>query len=205
MAKLLLALALGSTFFCLAHTAIAGEYCSLTIRVEAPDGAEENGALVQIAEEGGRVIQEHYKLGGLRFCDLGILPVTVTIGPEGSCNQVTVRNVTIRWDKIFDLKVTYDPRPCQLTPAPPPSPICEILFRVTDGSGWVAGPTLRITSPSPATVIGDRFGRVRVVAKVGTEVNGSLAATGYAQQEVSVSCTAKSPLKIEQGVTLKAE
>ena len=87
--------------------------------VVSPVGVEQTGAQIRVSDASSRVISKSYMSGGVRFCDLGILPATVTVGPQGSCNQVVVHNVTLKWQKQYDLKVTYDPRPCQVTAAPP--------------------------------------------------------------------------------------
>jgi hypothetical protein len=104
--------------------------CSLSVRVLAPDGRRPE-ASVSVREASGRVTDKEQEDGDVQFCDLGIAPVTVKVGGDGLCNQVTIHNVPISWDHPYRLTVTYDPEACdEHHRAPPPVPICEVLFRV---------------------------------------------------------------------------
>ncbi len=112
----------------------AQDRCSLVIRVLAPDGLRPE-VTITVRERNGRTEQKDQEDKDVRFCDLGILPVEVKVGSDGMCNAVTVRNVPVSLDDTFLLNVTYDPVPCMEKPAPPPVPICQVLFRVSDSDG----------------------------------------------------------------------
>ena len=71
---------------------LAQDNCSLKVRVLSPQGLP-TYAVVEVHEESGRELQQDFKGKDLEFCDLGILPVTVTAHLDPGCNEVSVRNV----------------------------------------------------------------------------------------------------------------
>src|SRR5947209_3380614 len=74
--------------------------CSLAVRVLTPDGQRPE-APVSVKEENGHIHVDEQEDGDVHFCALGILPVTVTVGSDGLCNQVVVRNVPVTWDEPY--------------------------------------------------------------------------------------------------------
>src|SRR5438128_4567871 len=78
------------------ETAMAQDRCSLVVRVVDSDNKEVPGAHIKVTERNGRVVEATNRRGGTRFCDLGILPVTITVGSK-ACNEVTVRNAPLDW------------------------------------------------------------------------------------------------------------
>ena len=100
---------------------------------------------MSVKEQSGRVTEKEQEDDDVQFCDLGITPVTVTVGSAGLCNQVTIHNVPISRERPYHLLVTYDPEACYVYHrSPPPVPICEILFRVQDPQGnWIPGSVIR--------------------------------------------------------------
>src|SRR5580704_15981473 len=81
-------------------TASAQERCSLIVRVVSPDGRRPE-VPISVREKGGRVEEKEQEDTDVRFCDLGILPVTVTVGSSGLCNQVTVHNVPVAIEETY--------------------------------------------------------------------------------------------------------
>ena len=69
--------------------AVAADYCSLAVRVISPDQRRPVEVLVSGSEKSGRVIEKETTSEDVKFCDLGITPVTVTVGGD-TCNQVVV-------------------------------------------------------------------------------------------------------------------
>ena len=53
--------------------------CALTVRVLSQNGQDVE-APVTVEEKNGRVLEKEHSHGGVQFCDLGILPVTVKVG-----------------------------------------------------------------------------------------------------------------------------
>jgi hypothetical protein len=94
-----------------ANSAFAADYCSLVVRVLSPDGKHEE-AIVAVEEKNGRRIERDPTAEDVRFCDLGVEPVAVKVGSDGTCNQVVVREVPLAWREQYLLMVTYDTRPC---------------------------------------------------------------------------------------------
>ena len=117
--------------------AAAQTYCSLVVRVVDPSGREVPEAPVRLEEQGGRVVNAENRRGGVRFCDLDLQPVTITVGYPG-CNQVRVRDVPLEWGQTRTVKVVYDREPCIRDL--PPVAACKILFRFRDEQGkWISG------------------------------------------------------------------
>src|SRR5579863_3128006 len=158
----------------------AENVCSLTVKVISPNGRALY-APVSIEEQDGRVEDREQDDGSVQFCDLGVLPVTVIVGSVGMCNQVTVHNVPISWREPYVLTVTYDPDGCRRREVvPPPVPICEILFRVSDRTGgWVSGATVTLVGPTRDLLKTDRYGRAHFYAGVADNLRGTVTAAGF--------------------------
>jgi hypothetical protein len=174
------------------------DVCSLRVRALAPDGVR-GKFWISVKEESGRVEEKRQGEEDARFCDLGILPVTVTVGSHGQCNQVTIRDVPISWGRSYLLKVTYDPAACDVWEvAPPPVPLCELLFRVSDTKGnWLSGASVNLSNPRPGTVKlpsglkTDRYGRAHLVARRGDSAVGSVSAGGFESAGFEFVCSEK--------------
>jgi len=177
------------------------DYCSLIVTVVGAEGLERE-ARVTVEEPDGRKVTKENRPGGVRFCDLGILPVTVTVG-HPACNQTIVRNVPLWWGKPTKLKITYDRDVCLYEPPPPPRPGCEVLFRVADESGgWVSDAVVELTEPWRRKVESDRYGRLYLYPPYGSRVRGMIRAAGYEPEAVEEKCTRESP-PIQRYVRLK--
>lgn len=142
----------------------AQDRCSLIVRVLSPDGRRPK-APVSVIQEDRRVEELEQDSAEVRFCGLGILPVTVTVGSGGMCGQVIVRDVPVAWNRTYLLHVTYDPGACRER-VPPPEPACEVLFRVRSATGApVPGAVISLASPISKPLVGDRFGRADIILK----------------------------------------
>jgi len=167
--------------------------CSLAVRVLLPDGRRVE-APVSVQEQNGRVEEQEHEDSDVTFCDLGILPVTVTVGSNGLCNQVLIRRVPISVERTYLLTVTYDPLACGER-VPSPVPTCKILFRVADPTGkWQSQARVHLSSPRPTDLTTDRFGRVSFIARADDEVNGTATSRGYSPVSFSFGCTRLEPL-----------
>ena len=174
------------------------DYCSLSITVVNSEN-QEIDARVVVEDSRGQRTSKQNDIGGVEFCDLGILPVDVFVGNE-SCNQVIIRNVALRWGETTDLKVIYHIEPCIYDR--PPLPRCDILFRFVDRKGnWVKGVTLNLKSPSALARRGDDFGRLLIQPKYREEIEGTVLAEGYRPKEVRQRCS-EEYITHEQYVTL---
>src|SRR5271166_4987070 len=100
--------------FCLVMTwsMYGRDYCSLVVKIIDPQGRRRD-ARITVEEKDGRNVIKEAETGEAKYCDLGIFPVTVTIGhPE--CNQVVIRNVPLTWDMTTNTTAIYDVKPCQV-------------------------------------------------------------------------------------------
>jgi hypothetical protein len=175
----------------------AGEYCSLVVRVLSPDGRRVE-ALVSVEEGNGRVIERDPTSEDVKFCDLGIAPVTVKVGADGTCNQVVVRDVPLTWQEQHLLTVTYDLEPCLEDLPPPPVPVCQVLFRVSDVNGrWLNKASIHFQQPRLSPRETDREGRALLVLKLGDRVTGSISSGGYVAKPFSLSCSRSKPVREE--------
>jgi hypothetical protein len=177
--------------------------CSLRVRVLSPDGRRTE-APISVKEESGRTIEKDHENDDVEFCDLGILPVAVTVGSDGLCNQITIRDVPVTWNEPYLLRVTYDPDACRREHGPPPPmPICHILFRVSDSGGkWIPRASVKFSSPTSDSMKADEYGRAEFVTKVGDEARGSVAAAGFDSANFKWTCSRSEPLH-EESVKLK--
>jgi hypothetical protein len=168
--------------------ATASDYCSLKIRVLTPDGKRVE-ASVYVTETDGRVHEAEQEERDVEFCDLGLLPVTVSIGEEKSCGQVVIKNVRLTLNHTRLLTVTYDVNPCRSETVPSPTPNCLILFRVADSSGkWISGAAIHLDSLS-APAVTDSAGRASVRINMREKASGSAVAAGYRPASFMLSCT----------------
>lgn len=166
------------------------DWCSLSVRVLSP-GGQALQTYVTVREQNGRSIErESSAAGDARFCDLGILPVSVEVGLPG-CNQVLVRDVPLLAGEMYQLVVTYDIEPCvQGKRAPPPTPVCEILFRVTDPmENWINGAEVVINETKWEPLRTDKAGRALLMISLGQRLTGMIRAGGYATKRFSLNCT----------------
>ncbi len=183
----------------MAVTAYCQEYCSLIVNAVDPNGEQVHQGHVVVEEQNGRNISAEYRPGGLRFCDLGITPVTITIGTP-VCNQVTVRNVGLTWGKTVVVKVIYDGEACRHDPGP--AAACEILFRFADHEGdWIPGvslsPSVDLTRPKES----DTYGRLLINIVAGKEIKSMTQSSGYLPKEIHLTC-ARDLLRSERVITL---
>jgi hypothetical protein len=175
--------------------------CSLTVVVNSPEG-ERLAVAISVEEENGRVIRRDAAIGEARFCDLGIRPVTVTVGSDGMCNQVVVRRVPITENDNYFLRVIYDPKRCQVLHKRPLLQ-CVLLFRIADAKGeWLAGARVRISAPFLSVVNGtlkpvqsekageaDLYGRVRFSPELGSTIRGRVILEGFHPKDFEFRCS----------------
>jgi hypothetical protein len=170
----------------------AQEHCSLIVRVLSPDGRRPK-APVSVKQQDGRVEELEQGNEDLRFCGLGILWVTVTVGSGGMCNQVVVRDVPVAWNRTYLLRVTYDPEACPER-VPPPEPTCEVLFRVRSPTGApVPGAVVSLTSPIVKSFVADRFGRAEVILGAPSHFTGSASGGGLKPANFAFDCSPQEP------------
>jgi len=168
-------------------SAYAQAYCSLTIRIV--DGADKPVPQValRLEEAGGRVIQATARNGEFNACDLGVLPVTVTVG-SSDCDRVTVENVPLGWQEPRALKIVYDIHSCP-PDFPPGSLTCVTLLRFSDrdSGGWIPDVALD-PPPAGASGISDLAGRLMLRIPFRQEIRARAVHVGYIPQEVHWSC-----------------
>ena len=182
-------LLLSITVVMLGPAAYAEGYCSLIVKVVNPSGNEVS-APIDVEERSGRLIEKQesdYEVGGIRFCDLGLSMVTVTVGFPG-CNQVIVRNVPLTWGETREVYVIYDRQPC-LSPDVIPQ-TCRFLFRFEDLQyDPIQKVLFKMQEPRKRTVEADEFGRVSVTLPFDRELLGTASADGYNPIELRLPCT----------------
>jgi hypothetical protein len=167
----------------------AKDYCSLRVRVLAPNGQRPE-VRVTVREISGRKLEKRQGFSeDLEFCDLGIEPVTVVVGLKG-CNQIVINDVPLSWQEPYTLKVTYDYEPCMQEKPPPPKPVCEVLFRVAGADEkWIDNAIVKIDEPALPQSQTDKAGRAFVIVGLNERLRGSVSAPGYSQKEFSFVCS----------------
>jgi hypothetical protein len=167
----------------------AQDFCSLKVRVLTPNG-QRLEVPIAVREKNGRNIEKKQGLAeDVKFCDLGISPVTITVGLKG-CYEIVVNEVPLFWKEPYTLKVIYDYKPCQRDLLPPPEPLCEVLFRIRDSNGrWVNSAKIDIDEPHKSRLQTDNAGRGHLFVKVAQTLRGTVSATGYATKNFSFECS----------------
>lgn len=180
-------------------------YCSLIVRVVDQSGQEVESA-VTVAEKDGRTISMEMAIGGARFCDLGILPVTVAVGREGACNYTVVNNVPLDWSHTYTLVITQDREACTVTLPPAPEPYCQLLLRVaTSGpessSPWLSGAVVRPVLPGGRSVTTDAHGRAYLALGAGRVLSVVIEHSDHQSRKEAVRCERDTP-RIERKVRM---
>lgn len=165
------------------------EHCSLIVSVVDNSGREVE-ALVTVTEANGHSTKRENEIGGAKFCGLGILPVTVSVGRPNTCNQVTVRNVVLRWGETIRLKVVHDRGDCLIDVPPNPTPQCEVLLRfVTSRGDEIRDVSLAVQEPFKSVLKGDRYGRIRTLVAEGSVLVGTGTAAGFRPETIRIPCS----------------
>jgi len=165
----------------------SGDYCSLVVEVVAPNGKRPT-ADVTVIEQNGRKLEQLSEGQDAKFCDLGLLPVSVKVGDDVTCNQVIVSEVPLSWLKTYHLKVIYDLKPCLKDLPHLPTPFCTYLFRISDTAGkWISGASAQVM-PGNLTLASDTSGRVSVDTNLGS-VTATISAAGYSTRSFDSTCT----------------
>lgn len=124
---------------------------------------------------------------------------------NGSCNQLVVRDVPIKWKENHLLTVTYDPEPCMPERPPALVPVCEVLFRVSHTKGdWIEKASIQFQASGVAPLEADSAGRALRVLKAGDRITGTVVSRGYASKPFSVSCSRSEPV-LEESIKLERQ
>jgi hypothetical protein len=173
--------------------------CSLTVKVVNPQNAEVE-AEIQVVESNGRTTILENELGGARFCDLGLLPVTITVG-KSACNQVVLRDVPLDWPGTKTVNVIYDIEPCFVTRVP--SKFCDVMIRVLDvGDRPLQEAKIHVSGSDKPPAKTDEFGRGFVPIATGAGII-EIEHDGFVTGKLVINCDLKSP-KQEQVIRLRA-
>ena len=180
----------------------AESFCSLIVKLVDESGALTGGP-VTVEERSGRRLEvkdSEPRRDGVKFCDLGILPVNVTVGHPG-CNQVVVRDVRLTWGLVKNLVVTYDKWSCSLGDVLPPT--CRFLFRFVDpANNPIASVSFKMMSPRDDTFFADQFGRISMVIPYNKQLAGSAVSPGHVPLEIVFPCTSPND-RMEKTLTMQ--
>jgi hypothetical protein len=197
--KILGLIAATATLMCNSTNLHAQGYCSLSVTLVDPQGNSVD-AKVSVQERDGRTIEKMATLGSVQFCDLGITPVSITVGDSG-CNQAILRNVGVRWGITTKVRIIYDQASCNVDG--PPVAACQMLFRFADPAGhWLSGVVLRMRSPYDQSLTADEFGRLLIRTPAFKELLGSASIADYDTAEIRMPCISEN-YSVEQHITLK--
>jgi hypothetical protein len=179
------------TVFLMRGFLFGADYCSLAVNVIDPSGREVN-TRISVREQDGNVTEHENVQGGAKFCNLGITPVTVTVGSP-SCNQTIVRNVPVSWGTERRVTVLYDRSPCMIDE--PPVAACQFLLRFVDAAGEpMIGVRFEMQKPEKQSLKGDRFGRVLVRIPASQEMHGVATHRAFLPAEVTLPCVAQNQI-----------
>jgi len=187
--RVMVLLGMAACWLNVAPSLLAKDYCSLKVRVVAPNG-KQFPVYVAVYEQSGRKIEkEQAPPHDLQFCDLGILPVKVVVGTKG-CHEIVVDNVRNYWQEPYTLTVTYDPEHCMRELPPPPKALCEVLFRISGADGkWLNKANVKFEKPSLQPLETDSAGRALLITGLDNNIQGSASAPDFMSQKFSIACT----------------
>ena len=179
------------------------DYCSLVVRVINEQDSEID-APVSVREVGGTEVESEYEVGGARFCNLGILPVTVKVGRPESCHYTIIHNVPLAWQETRTIVIKHEVEPCERHLPPPPKPLCQLLIRVVDQNGVGLPATVevnRVNRRAKETYQTDRVGRARVLMESGSALGCIVRVDRFLPKQIDANCTLDTP-RMERIVVL---
>ena len=181
------------------HAWSAEPYCSLTVRVLSPSGDRFPEVFVSVREASGRTVTSEESSRDVQFCDLGVSPVTVTVGTKG-CE--TTATLPLYWQEPQLLTMLYDPRPCMRGHVRPS--FCSVLLRISDDQdSWIEGAAVTwLMDDKRWRLQSDRAGRVLVELGIGKRAALTISADGYRSVQSIAECSA-AKIVVEQRVRLR--
>jgi hypothetical protein len=181
-------------------TAPAKDYCSLTVEVANGRGYKPTGVSVTLVEGNGRVESGTTKDGEVRFCDLGMSSVTLTVGGSDRCNEVVVRNIALNWGLERIVDVVYDREYCNVDELQTAG--CWVLLRFVDEQGKsISGVQFDPPIGKTRSVQSDGYGRAMVGVPTGEALVVNARSPSHNPERIELKCSAYSSTR-EMVVTL---
>lgn len=176
----------------------ADEFCSLTVHVR-DQRAVPVDTWVTLTTATGRTLKKLTSDDGtVEFCDLGVQPVTIQIG-SGSCNELTLRNVSLPWKRGKVVMLTYEP--CFYEQGDLlPRQGCTVMLRVVDSMERPLANARVLAGRSATPQESDRYGRVFLQVASQSTIEGTVTHPTAATSRFSVQCSRTEP--IEQTIIL---
>jgi hypothetical protein len=158
------------------------EYCAVEVRVRNGAGvAVETGVMVE-GENGKRVVAKSVG-GAARFCDFGIGKFNVVAGEP--CGRVTVSGLTAAPPTTRIVNVVYDHCSDEYSPL---GNACTVLLRVATQDGApLRGAALWVHDKKYGEE-SDQRGRMFLMVRFDTVLQGVLRHDGHRGQSISLSC-----------------
>jgi hypothetical protein len=194
------------------------DYCSLIVNLINANGTEAAGRrTITVTEADGRTVSQEYQQGGASFCDLGVLPVTITVASP-YCFQVTMRNVSVGVGKTKAVKIVSNNEGDCSNVDTAPAPWCNVLLRFKDEDGkWIPNVTLSPIAPAKdfreidpthrrvSFPQSGKFGRIIVVVDLNAELHAKAIRDGYIPQDVDLPCNSQTYNNHERILVLRKE
>lgn len=176
-------------FFVLSASAQVSSRCQLSVHVLSFDGRPIRSPVV-VKEQNGRVHEAEHRSNPIKFCDLGILPVDVIVGGDGTCNQILVKHVPMQWDEEYPLRITRDLAACNTHGPARPVPQCEIMLRIMDSADDpIPNAVLMLNGATPRTYAADGYGRIRLFLDGEISLSATVSADRLHADTVELMCS----------------
>jgi hypothetical protein len=178
--------------------------CSLVVKVVDTSGTPVH-AWVRVDESGGRHVEKRHSPGGVRFCDLGIRPVQITVTPiSASCEWSVRLQADLNWNRTTETAVTVPAGDCEFRPSALVLGKCRVLFRVRNEKGdWLPDAMVSAaiaTSPERSSRV-DEYGRALLRDfPLDSQLRVKVTAGGYAARTLEVHCNA---VELEEVVEMR--
>lgn len=181
-----------------ALTCRADSVCSLVVHVSDSRGAS-IGIDVVVTDSTGRQVTKQSSASGTTFCDLGVLPVSVSVGAV--CNRVTVTDVTLSRNRTRYLRIIHDRCPDDDADSAPMSGCAMIVFIRNTSGVPIPSAFANLVEPHTRQIRADRFGRIAYFAPENTRIIMNINAPGFAEGVLDTACSRATP-NIERAIVL---
>jgi hypothetical protein len=166
---------------------IAPSKCQLKVFV-VDDLQRDIDATIRVVEKSGRVHEAENDVGGVEFCDLGILPVRVEVGRKESCSFTTVDNVWLEYGEQAVLRVLRNIDHCNVTMPRIGPPRCKVMIRVRGAEDDVGLADFEVSSDSKSAHPFVSAGRVYLEVLLKLPVRIEVRKAGFVPAAVRADC-----------------
>jgi hypothetical protein len=180
-----------------AGSAVAEEFCALSVDVLFHDGSRARLQPVQLIDSSGKVVfDQETEDSQLHICDFGFGPHKLVVG-YGFCYQTTISGLQLRLGYPIHLTVRLNECPRDVWRGG-----CVVYLRVRESNGSPIDHVNVSLGPGPQSNVTDRFGRVEVRLGFGKSAVATISKDAYLSDFLPLRC-AEAEEFIEKEIEIK--